>query len=235
MAHNTRKRCTAAAVLACVITMPGFADPASPPIQTAPPDLLAPVNRAVFGFNLAIVDHLIEPTAVFLGQVVPGWLQKTASNVYENISEPEYMFTNLVDGHPKEAAVSVGRMAVNTTVGQGGIFDPATAIGLVRRPVELSESMCRAGIRPSPYVVLPMVGPTNLFSGGIMIALLDTEWYLLHLVDTMIAAGDALLDTTVAAASMRHVRKIPSGQGDLYTRQQDQYWNELGQECPAGW
>jgi phospholipid-binding lipoprotein MlaA len=214
--------------------VPCFADTPSPSLQTAPPDLIEPVNRAIFGFNLSVVDALIEPTAVFLGQVVPDWLQKTATNVYENISEPEYMFTNLVDGHPKDAAVSVARMAVNTTVGLAGIFDPATAIGLQRRPVELSEAMCRAGISPGPYLVLPLVGPTNLFSGGLMIVLLGTEWYLLHLVDTAIAAGDAILDTTVAAASLRHVREIPAGQGDLYTRQENEYWDELSRTCPAG-
>jgi len=65
-------------------------------------------------------------------------------------------------------------------------------------------------------------------------ALLATEWYLLSLVDAALAAGDAILDTTVAAASLRHVNDLPEpGQDDLYTRQQNEFWNELSKECTS--
>lgn len=206
--------------------------PATP--AAIPPDILRSVNRAMFGFNAFFADYIVVPTANTLDKVTPNWLRKTGSNFYENITEPEFMFTNLVDGHPKDSGISVARFAVNTIIGIAGIFDVATAIGLERRQVEVSESICNAGISPGPYMVLPLVGPTNLFGGGLMAGLLATEWYLLSLVDAVIAAGDAILDTTVGAASLRHINDLPEpGQEDLYTHQQNEYWNELRKECPS--
>ncbi|CAK0761938.1 phospholipid-binding lipoprotein MlaA [Gammaproteobacteria bacterium] len=199
-----------------------------------PPDIFSPINRAMFGFNAFFSYYIVDPTANTLEKVVPVWLKKTGSNFYENITEPEFVFTNLVDGHPKDSVVSLARLAVNSTIGVAGIFDVATIIGLKRRQVEISESFCNAGIPLGPYVVLPLVGPTNLFGGGLMGALLASEWYLLSFIDATIAAGDAILDTTVAAASLRHINDIPEpGQDDLYTRQQNEYWNELRKECPS--
>jgi len=203
--------------------------------ETTPTDIFRPFNRAMFGFNAFFVDYVVDPTANMLSKVTPSWLKKTGTNVYENVTEVEFIFTNLVDGHPKDSAVSVARLAINSTIGIVGIFDVATKIGLERRQVEISESICNAGISPGPYVVFPIVGPTNLFGGGLMGGLLLTEWYLLSLVDAALAAGDAILDTTVGAASLRHVNDLPDPtiQGDLYTRQQNEYWDELKKECPA--
>ncbi|CAK0764284.1 phospholipid-binding lipoprotein MlaA [Gammaproteobacteria bacterium] len=203
--------------------------------ETIPTDIFKLFNRAMFGFNAFFVDYVVDPTDNMLSKVTPTWLKKTSTNVYENITEVEFIFTNLVDGHPKDSAVSVARLAINSTVGIAGIFDVATKIGLERRQVEISESICNAGISPGPYVVFPVIGPTNLFGGGLMGGLLLTEWYLLSLVDAALAAGDAILDTTVGAASLRHVNDLPDPtiQGDLYTRQQNEYWDELKKECPS--
>ncbi|CAK0763490.1 phospholipid-binding lipoprotein MlaA [Gammaproteobacteria bacterium] len=230
------KFCTAVCIFVWMGTVSAITQPSEiqpSPTKTTPPDIFEPVNRAMFGFNAFFADYVVDPTANLLSKVVPAWLKQTGANVYENITEPEFIFTNLVDGHFKDSAISVARLAVNTTVGIAGIFDVATPIGLKRRQVEISESFCNAGIPLGPYVVLPLVGPTNLFGGGLMGALLATEWYLLSFIDATIAAGDAILDTTVGAASLRHVNDLPEpAEGDLYTRQQNEFWNELKKECP---
>ena len=202
--------------------------------QERPIDIFKPFNRAMFNFNTFFAYYVVDPTAATLGNVTPNWLRKTGSNFYENLTEPEFFFTNLIDGRFKDSATSVARFAVNTTVGIAGIFDVATPIGLKRNQVEISESFCKAGVTPGPYVVLPLVGETNLFSGGLMGALLATEWYVLSFIDAAVAAGDAILDTTVGAASLRHVGDLPeSNHDDLYTSQQNQYWKDLHKACSS--
>ena len=206
--------------------------PASPSAIATPYDLLEPLNRAMFGFNAIVVDYVVDPTAWALGQVTPLFVQRVAANVYENISEPEFVFTNLLAGHPVDAVVSVGRFAVNSTVGIAGLFDAATPIGLERRTTEVSEAMCKVGIPPGPYLVLPFIGPTNVFSGGLLGAALGLEWYALSLVSAALAAGDAIFDVSVSVASLRHVRDIPEDQHpDHYALQQQEFWDYVKAGC----
>ena len=232
-------RTAALACTACVpllAAMPTVAGAQTPMAATAeiatPPDVLEPFNRAVFGFNTLVVDYIVNPAAWVLGAVTPDFIHHIAGNVYENISEPEFVFTNLLAGHPADAATSVGRFAVNSTIGIAGVFDVATPIGLERRTTELSEAMCKVGVPPGPYLILPFIGPTNLYSGGLMTAALATEWYVLSLVSAALAAGDAIVDISVSAASLRHVRDIPEDHHpDHYALQQDEFWGYVKAGC----
>ena len=227
------------AVLAATAVVPLLAAiPAAAQAPTAlkseiavPPDLFMPLNRTVFGFNEVVVDYLVNPTAWVLGKVTPGFVKAGAKNAYENISEPEFVLTNLLAGYPKSAAVSVGRFAVNSTIGIGGLFDVATPIGLERRNTEVSEAMCKVGIPPGPYMVLPLIGPTNLFSGGILGATLAAEWYALSLISTALAAADAVFDVSVSVASLRHAGEVPGDPHDRYLRQQNEFWDYVKAGC----
>ena len=224
--------CTAlVALLAATPTKAHAQTPAAAEIAT-PPDVLEPFNRAMFGFNTLVVDYVVNPAARVLGAVTPDFVHHIAGNVYENISEPEFVFTNLLAGHPADAATSVGRFAVNSTIGIAGVFDVATPIGLERRTIELSEAMCKVGVPPGPYLILPFIGPTNLYSGGLMTGALAMEWYVLSLVSAALAAGDAIVDISVSAASLRHVRDIPEDHHpDHYAAQQNEFWDYVKAGC----
>ena len=200
-----------------------------------PRDVLEPFNRLMFGFNTIVVDYVVDPAARVLGDITPAFVQRIGTNIYENISEPEFVFTNLLAGHTRDASVSVGRFAVNSTIGIGGIFDVATPIGLERRTTEFSEAMCKLGVPPGPYLILPFIGPTNVFSGGLLGVTLAAEWYVLSLVSTALAAGDAIFDVSVSAASLRHVRDIPQDQHpDHYALQQEEFWDYVKAGCAPG-
>lgn len=223
-----------AALLALLAAAPAVAAEVAAPEIATPADILAPFNRAMYGFNSLVVDYVVDPAASLLGAVTPEFARRIARNVYENISEPEFVFTNLLAGHPADAAVSVGRLAVNSTVGIAGIFDVATPIGLERRGTELSEAMCKVGVPPGPYLILPFIGPTNLYSGGLMTVALATEWYVLSLVSAALAAGDAIVDVSVSAASLRHVTDIPEDHHpDPYALQQQEFWDYVKAGCGA--
>ena len=229
----TLRPVTAACLVACaVLAAPGPAAAATPAAFETPRDTLEPFNRAMFGFNSWMVSVAVDPVARLLGQSVPPEVQRLGANVYENISEPEFVFTNLLAGYPGAAAVSVGRFAVNSTVGLGGLFDAATPLGLERRGTEVSEAMCKVGIPPGPYLVLPLIGPTNLLSGGLLGVLLGAEWYALSMVSTVLAAGDAIFDISVSVASLRHVRDLPEdGHPDHYALQQREFWDYVKAGC----
>lgn len=222
----------AATVCSASAQIPQAADTTLQAPMATPRDLFEPLNRTMFGFNSVVVDHIVNPVAWVLGKVTPPIVQRIGANMYENISEPEFVFTNLLAGHFKDAAVSVGRFGVNSTVGLAGAFDAATPIGLVRRNTEVSEAMCKVGIPPGPYMVLPLIGPTNMMSGGLLGGLLAAEWYALSLVSAALAAADAVFDVSVSVASLRHVRDIPEDQHpDHYALQQQEFWDYVKAGC----
>ncbi len=226
--------CTALVPLLAALPLAAEAQtpPTTPTTIATPHDTLEPLNRVMFGLNKVVVDYMVDPTAWALGKVTPGFVQQGASNLYENISEPEFVFTNLLAGYPGSAAVSVGRFAVNSTIGIGGLFDVATPLGLERRPTEVSEAMCKVGITPGPYLVLPLIGPTNVFSGGLLGTALAVEWYGLSLISATLAAADAVFDISVSVASLRHVRDIPEDQHpDHYALQQQEFWDYVKAGC----
>ena len=70
------------------------------------------------------------------------------------------MVNQALQGRPGDAARSLGRFAVNTTIGVGGLFDPASHFGLPMRDDEdFGQTLATWGWRDSRYLVLPLLGP----------------------------------------------------------------------------
>jgi phospholipid-binding lipoprotein MlaA len=51
---------------------------------------------------------------------------------------------------------------VNTTIGIGGLFDPATRFGLEARNEDFGQTLGRWGVPAGPYVMLPVFGPSSV-------------------------------------------------------------------------
>jgi phospholipid-binding lipoprotein MlaA len=72
---------------------------------------------------------------------------------------------NLLQGKPDRALNSLGRFVVNTTIGVGGLADHATDLGLKPTPEDFGQTLARGGLRNSPYLVLPLLGPSTVRDG----------------------------------------------------------------------
>ncbi len=198
-------------------------------------DPLEPFNRAMFSFNNALLNNVVDPIAAFGQTSVSPDLRQIGRNFYENLSEWEFIVTNLLQGNYADSRVSVERLAINTTVGVGGLFDPATRMGLVRRETEFGEAICTFGVPPGPYLVLPAVGPANVTSFGIIAVVFTAGYYALGQVATWLVVFDAVTDVATGAASLRHVADRPDiASVDPYTVQRQEYLEYLQRGCPVG-
>jgi phospholipid-binding lipoprotein MlaA len=54
------------------------------------------------------------------------------------------------------------RIHVNTVFGLGGVLDVATEMRLMKRKEDFGQTLGYWGVRPGPYVVLPLLGPSTL-------------------------------------------------------------------------
>jgi len=195
-------------------------------------DPLETFNRVMFSFNDAVIDYVVTP----IGQFAQGWLspgtRRAASNIYTNLSEPEFIVTNLMQGRFSDAGISLQRVVVNTTLGIGGVFDPATQMGLVGSQPEFSEAVCSLGVPAGPYLVVPLVGQANVGSAIALSAFMASEIYLLSLVSTALVAADVVIDTSVAAALLRHsVDTIGTTGNDPYQAQRAEYFRYIEESC----
>lgn len=128
-------------------------------------DPLEKINRGVFWFNEQADRFVIKPVAKGYDWLLPTPVKRGVSNVFDNLFMPVVAVSDLLQGNFKQSAKDVGRFAVNTTVGVVGIFDVATGWGLEERREDIGQAFGAWGIGPGPYLVLPLLGPSNLRDG----------------------------------------------------------------------
>ena len=119
-------------------------------------------NRGVFAFNQAADQVVIKPVTQVYRAVTPKPARRGISRVFANLMEPLNFVNNLLQGKPKRAFNSLGRFLVNTTIGVGGLADHATDLGLPPTREDYGQTLAVAGARKSPYLVLPILGPSTV-------------------------------------------------------------------------
>lgn len=160
-------------------------------------DPLEPLNRATYAFNVAFVAVVAEPVISAYRSGVPTAVQTGIDNVFTNLREPLTAISSGVQGDLNNLGLSVGRFAINTTAGIGGIFDVASRIGWVSRPEDLGAAFCSYGVPTGPYLVLPFVGPTTAREAAGTVATYGITYGVAH----DYTLGYVVADRAVAAAS----------------------------------
>ena len=117
-------------------------------------------SRAIFKFNMALDDIILEPLAKGYNKL-PSPIKKGTSNFTSNIGTLLSIPNNVLQGNFKQLGHSVGSFAINTTVGVLGFLNPAEKIGLKPHKEDVGQTLGSYGIGPGCYFVLPILGPTT--------------------------------------------------------------------------
>lgn len=132
--------------------------------HAVPGDPLAAANARSFAMTQSVDDAVTRPVALAYKHNIPEPVRDGLRNALKNLSEP-VVFVNFVLQHKiGKAAETVGRFALNSTAGAGGLFDVARRkpFNLPRRPNGLAYTLGYYGVGPGPYLYLPLVGPTTV-------------------------------------------------------------------------
>ena len=122
-------------------------------------------NRKVFSFNETVDEAVLKPVATAYVKVVPELVRKGVSNVLGNIGDVWSAANHLLQGKIHHGLDMGMRVLTNTVFGLGGLLDPATEFGLVRRSEDFGQTLGRWGVGPGPYLVLPLLGPSTVRDG----------------------------------------------------------------------
>ena len=135
---------------------------AVPPAERNARDPWQRMNRGTFSFDLGFYKHIVKPVATTYVRVTPDPIRTGISNFVHNLHYPEVIVNALLQGQIQPFARDLGRFVVNTTVGIGGLFDPATRVGLTREERDFGQTFGKWGIPTGPYLVLPFLGPSDV-------------------------------------------------------------------------
>lgn len=118
-------------------------------------------NRAVHRFNVGLDKHLLKPTSNVYGHILPQPVRQGVSNFASNLGTPSYIVNDLLQGNLHDGVQNMFRFVLNTTAGIGGIFDPATALGIASKPNDFGRTLYTWGARQGAYLEVPFLGPST--------------------------------------------------------------------------
>ncbi|MEM6683057.1 MAG: VacJ family lipoprotein [Pseudomonadota bacterium] len=138
-------------------------------------DPLEPLNRFTWRANIKVDNVTLRPISLGYRAITPEPFRVGIRNAFDNISEPWSFVNNLLQGEFGRAGRNLGRVVVNTTVGIGGLFDPATDFGIAAADEDFGETLAVWGVPSGPFLMLPLLGPSNVrdFNGFIVGAFAD--------------------------------------------------------------
>ena len=117
-------------------------------------------SRAIFKFNLAFDDVILEPIAKGYNKL-PKPIKNGTGNFTSNIGTLVSIPNNILQGNFKQLGHSVGSFLVNTSIGVLGFLNPAEKIGLKPNKEDVGQTLGSYGFGPGCYFVLPILGPTT--------------------------------------------------------------------------
>ncbi len=154
---------SSALALACCATPPS--DPAARAEFEKTNDPFEPVNREIFDFNLFIDRVALKPIARGYVAVVPEAGRDAVRHFLDNLHEPVVFANDLLQGQFKRAHDTFARFLMNTTFGLGGVMDLASKEGLEKQSGDFGQTLYSWGVPDGPYIVIPIVGPSNVRDG----------------------------------------------------------------------
>ena len=127
-----------------------------------PGDPLERWNRGVQKVNDAVDRAVLRPVARGYQRFVPRPVRTGIGNVLSHLAFPTTIANDLLQAKFVDTAADIGRFAINSTLGIGGLLDPASRIGIRRNDEDFGQTLGRWGVPAGPYLVLPLLGPSTL-------------------------------------------------------------------------
>ena len=174
------------------------------------PDCNESINRAVFSFNMTVDKYFFKPIAEVYN-VLPVEIRVGINNALINIDSTISVPNQILQGNFSEAAISVSRFAINSTVGILGLFDPATALGIEKTNREdFGQTLAVWGVGHGCYGVAPFFGPISPRDGvGRILGVYGDYFYMVSAGDRT-AFGENLGDTVYWATKGTEITNFRS-------------------------
>jgi phospholipid-binding lipoprotein MlaA len=150
--------------LALIALPAGAEDPAEieePVADSVQGDPWEPFNRRIFAFNETLDRYALEPVATGWDYALPDRVQTSIGNFFDNLQLPVRFANDVLQLKLWQAYETLWRALINSSVGVGGLFDVASMWEVKKSDEDFGQTLGYWGTPPGPYLVLPLLGPSN--------------------------------------------------------------------------
>lgn len=147
------------------------------------------LNRSMYKFNYELDRFVLLPVVAGYETAVPDFARTGVSNFFGNLREIRTFYNCLLQAKGKKSLVTLGRFLTNSTIGIGGLFDPATAFGWRRENENFDSTLATWGVDTGPYLVLPVLGPNTARSAGGLAVDGGVRWAIMSAIDPFGGTG----------------------------------------------
>ncbi len=120
------------------------------------------LNEKTHNLNQSLDESIATPIAKIYRKVTPDFVEVGVTNFTDNIEDVNIALNNLLQGKIKDGFSDIFRFTINSTIGVLGFFDVASSMGLQKHSEDFGQTLAVWGVSDGPYVVLPVLGPSNL-------------------------------------------------------------------------
>lgn len=180
-------------------------------------------NRSVYRFNDALDRGVARPTAKAYVKITPAPVRSGIGNFFRNLNSTTVIVNSLLQVKPKGFATETLRLVVNTTIGIGGLFDPASQLGIPSGDEDFGQTLGRWGAPAGPYVMLPFLGPSTVRDtvGIAADQFTDPKYYLLD--DMWVKVGLTVLSLIDTRAGLLGTDEVLARSFDPYVFMRNAY------------
>jgi phospholipid-binding lipoprotein MlaA len=146
----------------CLLLLCGCAS--LPPGKRDPRDPWERFNRGSYKFNDVVDRAVVKPVARGYTHL-PQPMQTGVHNFFDNLNYPITIVNDLLQGQVVSFFSDIGRFVMNSTLGLGGLFDPATAANMEKNYRDFGQTLGKWGVPKGPYIVVPIFGPYDVRDG----------------------------------------------------------------------
>jgi phospholipid-binding lipoprotein MlaA len=145
------------AAILSLLTLAGCAS--TPPTGNGDPH--ESLNRKFYNFNDTLDKNFLEPVAQTYADYTPDPVREGVTNFFDNVGSINTIGNDMLQGKVGDFFKDSGRFIVNSTIGIGGLFDPATSMGMPQHREDLGQTFGKWGAEEGAYLMLPLMGPSS--------------------------------------------------------------------------
>ncbi|MDD3669378.1 MAG: VacJ family lipoprotein [Alphaproteobacteria bacterium] len=194
-----------------------------------------PVNRGIFAFNGVLDAAVVKPLAVGYRFITPQFVRTGVSNFFENLRTPMYLANDLMQADGAKACDSLRRLLVNTTIGVGGLFDPASHWDIPKKDNDFGRTLAVWGVERGPYFVRPFFGASTIRDAagwGVDLFLIPTDYLILDQPEIYWSKA-ALYNISEREQAIEFIENLQRSSTDMYVTVRSLYLQNRTKEIAA--
>lgn len=175
-------------------------------------------NRKMFIFNSKVNKFVIRPANIVWASVMPKYGMERLQSAYENIEFPIRFASCLLQKDFKSSGQEALRFLTNTTLGLGGLYDPAkNRFNIEPKQEDMAQALAYHKVKEGPYLVLPVIPSANIRGhiGELLDCPLNPSSYIVGPIPAAVKAIAVLNRTTGLQPMIKNIDNIYADPYDI--------------------